>query len=437
MSLGQRPQTRVYTAFDLDLISLSISRYVPPKKGLKKEAPCVKLESPQNKPNERSPLSMTNLTATAAKNQPAKSDNIYDTTSIIDPSTLNYAEFCKFLEDINPDKISGQPSPKPSKRKSVKVREPIDLPPWTEVQLSRQGNYGEVIYMAAGSHGATIRKLDADRYQVIKTGEIRYFGEHSTKIKDNLTKTFRDLVGVLRLNFAANQDNQVFMTLTYADNMTDPDKLYKDFDVFFKRLKYSLKDHKLEYVAVAEPQQRGAWHLHVFIKSNQPVLYIDNKLITSYITDPDTGKRVLDPKRSMWPWGASSTERLKGDDTGQYYIAYFTNIILDAKDGSEHVLVKQDGQRGLKQSKRIRKGARIAMYPKHFKLYRCSRGIMRPTTETTKYEYVKEDYPVKTKSNAIDILEGDKIINTIQRESYKRNAPASKLPVPGADGGAK
>ncbi len=367
--------------------------------------------------------SMTNLTEDTAKKQLENFDKNKTVTvesqssNLFDPASYeNFNDYWNFVEQYNPNPKktseyveSGSPAPKKhTPGKSVKERKPIDLPPWTDVQLTPQGNYGEVIYMAGGFHGATIKPIDKERYQVVKTGEIRFYDRgNETKIKNNLTKTFRELVGILRLNFTAGKDNQVFMTLTYARHMTDPDTLYEDFAVFWKRITRHYKDHKLEYVAIAEPQGSGSWHMHVMIKSDQPVLYIDNKLLTVYKMNPEnTSERLRDENGDyvitggFWGWGRTSTERLKGDDVGQYYAAYFTNVIVGADgNGKEHFVVQsQKGQKGLKNlSKKVIKGARIAMYPKHFKLYRCSKGIIRPKSEMAKYEDVKKEYPIKTK----------------------------------------
>jgi hypothetical protein len=56
------------------------------------------------------------------------------------------------------------------------------------------------------------------------------------------------------------------ITLTYHENMTDKARLKKDFDAFRRRLS-RLQD--FHYVAVAERQKRGAWHLHIAVKGRQ------------------------------------------------------------------------------------------------------------------------------------------------------------------------
>jgi hypothetical protein len=272
--------------------------------------------------------------------------------------------------------------------------------------------------MSQGIPKPTIKKLDKERYVVLKSGEIRYFEEHETKEKQDLRETFNDLKGILRTNFEKNKANQVWITLTYAENMQDPEQLMKDFEVFWKRVKRAFKSHKLDYVAVAEPQERGAWHLHIMIKSDQPYLWMDNRRITQYkmcLYHPrkrckyPTGKSQL-LETSLWPHGASKTERLKFDDMGNYFVTYFTSLI------AEDVTIAK----GLKASKKVKKGARLHLYPKNFKLYRCSRGIIRPDSKSVKYGSVKAEYPVTQNTYAVDVLENDEVINKIQHETVRK-----------------
>lgn len=56
------------------------------------------------------------------------------------------------------------------------------------------------------------------------------------------------------------------ITLTYRENMTDKARLKKDFDAMRRRLG---KVGGFQYVAVAERQKRGAWHLHVAVRGRQ------------------------------------------------------------------------------------------------------------------------------------------------------------------------
>ncbi|OXC71413.1 rolling circle replication-associated protein [Caballeronia sordidicola] len=56
------------------------------------------------------------------------------------------------------------------------------------------------------------------------------------------------------------------ITLTYQENMVDKGRLKRDFDAFRRRLS---KIQNFHYVAVAERQKRGAWHLHIAVKGRQ------------------------------------------------------------------------------------------------------------------------------------------------------------------------
>jgi hypothetical protein len=59
------------------------------------------------------------------------------------------------------------------------------------------------------------------------------------------------------------------ITLTYRDNMLDHDKLWNDFKYLLKLIRQN--GWEGHYVAVAEKQKRGAWHLHVAVSGRQDV----------------------------------------------------------------------------------------------------------------------------------------------------------------------
>lgn len=238
---------------------------------------------------------------------------------------------------------------------------------------------------------ATVKKLSKNEYLVVSTGEIKQYETKETKEKTtkNLKETFTRLRQLIRTNFTNNSKNQLFITLTYKENMTDEKQLYKDFDLFYKRLKYKLKEHKLEYIAVAEPQGRGAWHFHIMLKStNQANLYIDNKTL-----------------EKIWGNGYTDAQRLKSDDVGSYYVSYFTDLLEEDKKGNK---------------KRV-KGSRLSMYPKGFKFYRTSRGIEKPKEIYLPYGELEKQGYKNTYINAFEILKEDgQVINEIQKETWKK-----------------
>jgi hypothetical protein len=229
-----------------------------------------------------------------------------------------------------------------------------------------------------------IKKLSKDEYMVCSTGEIRpYKPRNEDKGIDTLKRTFARLRGLIRANFEGGP-NELFITLTYAQNMTDYVQLYDDFKNFMKRLKYVYPAHGFEYIAVAEPQERGAWHMHVMLKSTaKDILYIDYKDLSKIWVGRDENLR-----------GYVDVQRLKSDELGSYYVAYFTDLISEGKGG-----------------KKRKKGARLHMYPVGMKFYRCSRGIRKPVEVKMTKEEVESLYgePVYQKTVLVTDEDGNEV----------------------------
>jgi hypothetical protein len=291
---------------------------------------------------------------------------------------------------------------------TVQVIPVIDIAPEAIVSLTRLGKvHAEVMYMLKESSPG-IKKISKEEYMVIATGEVRRFKENKEKKIENIRVIFRRLEHLITANFdpVDNKDNSLFVTLTYAENMQDERRLMTDFDTFWKRLKRECKKHKLEYIAVAEPQERGAWHMHILVKSDQPVLYIDNKDMAE-----------------LWGHGYTHTERIKGENVGSYFASYFASLEVGEKEDEAGAVYIKDENTG----KRYKKGARLHFYPRYFKFYRCSRGIVRPEPESVQYKAVTGEYgkPKKTEAYTINKLDEDsgdeKHINTLQRERYKKS----------------
>ena len=79
-------------------------------------------------------------------------------------------------------------------------------------------------------------------------------------------KTLTKIAGRHGINANLTEpEKALWVTLTYAENMRDAKQLYEDFRRFWQRFRYYLDKHKhptAEYITAAEPQARGAWHLH-------------------------------------------------------------------------------------------------------------------------------------------------------------------------------
>lgn len=78
---------------------------------------------------------------------------------------------------------------------------------------------------------------------------------------------------------------------------------------------------------------------------------------------------------ALWGHGFTWVSSLKGNSNiGLYFMAH-----LSKADESENKAEPSD-------RKCIVKGARLSFYPPGFKLYRCSRGIVKPIVEVMPYE---------------------------------------------------
>ena len=90
---------------------------------------------------------------------------------------------------------------------------------------------------------------------------------------DVLHRAAKTLRRQINANVGAWEESTKFITLTYADNMTDLKESNYNFKKFIQRLNYKL-GIKLKYSCVVEFQKRGAIHYHL-VAYNLP--YIQNK----------------------------------------------------------------------------------------------------------------------------------------------------------------
>ena len=215
------------------------------------------------------------------------------------------------------------------------------------------------------SGGCPIRKLDADHYEVVRTKEIKEF-KHTSKRTDNINSiacSMQKLRNIINYNVTDPQ-KVTWLTLTYAECMRDYHRLYDDFRKFNMRLRYYCAKHSLphyEYIAVCEPQARGAWHMHVILVwCSDKAPFIANETIAK-----------------IWGNGFTKTTAVKGniDSLGYYLSAYLTDLPLD-----EALETNADFSNGVKtkNDKQYAKAARLHLYPSGINFYRCSKGIKRP-----------------------------------------------------------
>lgn len=296
--------------------------------------------------------------------------------------------------------------------KIERLEEQISIDPHNLVRLTEMGNITEIMYSEKRSHGGYITKLDADHYLDNRTGEYCEF-KHTENRSENLASVAKSLKRLRDLLNANITDVTCcrWVTLTYAENMTDPKKLQKDFAHFNERCRKIFGHY--EYITAAEPQGRGAWHLHCVFIFNGKAPYMENAVV-----------------RECWKQGFVTVKRLDDvDNVGAYLTAYLGDMELTeateagiSLQGSKGIKeVEYEDENGVKRTKKYIKGARLYMYPPGFNLYRKSKGIVNPTVSVVSYEKAKEKASSAkltfSKTIALEDEESD-FKNTLQYEYY-------------------
>ena len=286
------------------------------------------------------------------------------------------------------------------------------------VKVTEMGNVVEVQYMSRRNCKQIIQMLPGgEQFVICATGEVKDIEHHATR-KDNkkgLYKTFANARAVINAN-VTDVSKVRWCTLTYAENMTDPKRLYTDFEKFNKRFQYYCKQKgysKPEYIVMMEPQGRGAWHAHLlYIWQDQKAPYIANQEF-----------------REMWGHGFVRIKKLDNvDNVGAYLTAYLGDMEIDEMDLSKAVgkqckVVEVEDEDGKKVKKAIVKGARLDLYPANFNMLRCSRGVKRPVAEMMSQEEANKKVSAATKTfeSAIKLVDNENDFETvIIREQYNK-----------------
>jgi hypothetical protein len=287
------------------------------------------------------------------------------------------------------------------------------ISPDSIVTITEMNHLTEIQYMEKMNNRANIKKLNSDEYVSLDTGEIKEFEktENRSQSYNSIRQTFKKLRYLINNNFTGNK-NELFLTLTYAENMTDPKRLYKDIEKFVKRLKYHFKDKSsIDYLNVVEPQERGAWHCHILLRFNDlQKIFIPNQEMAD-----------------LWGHGFVTIKSMKNvDNIGAYLSAYLADVEL-TKDNihmamSQGYKVEEKEVEG--QKKKFIKGGRLHLYPTGMNLYRKSRGIKPPERKKMKYsEAIKKVGSAEPHFTTDIKISVDDFENTIAYEQYnsKRN----------------
>ena len=279
------------------------------------------------------------------------------------------------------------------------------------------GNITEFVCLSYSPAPFPVVKIDKDHYAMLDTGEVFEYdhSENKSECYNSVRRTLARLRAIINAN-CVDENKMRWVTLTYAENMTDDKVLYDDFRKFTQRFNYWCKKNgidKPEYIAVAEPQGRGAWHMHVvWIFPNTAPFIANNE--------------VLEP---FWGHGFTKIKSVHGvDNIGAYFSAYLADMPLeDFKkaeiggkypikyiDMSEGEETKQEGTED--KRKAFVKGARLTLYPAGMNIYRCSRGILQPTVTTmsnAQYEKKKASAGTLTFSHACNVVSDSVVASDI------------------------
>lgn len=208
-------------------------------------------------------------------------------------------------------------------------------------------------------------KLLSDRqYMDTRTGEVKdrkFIAKTRWDNIKNIRKSMQDGRDVINAN-VHDLARTVWVTFTYAENMQDEKKLYRDWDNFNRAYRKIVGNY--EYIIAVEPQKRGAWHIHAF-------LIFDHEVMLDY-------RRII----HTWGKGRVEVQYMYGDvdNLGAYLSAYLCNLDLNEKAqtlGYHDLNVVACERTG----KMYEKGQRLGMYPKGMKIFRRSKGVVKPETE--------------------------------------------------------
>ncbi len=229
------------------------------------------------------------------------------------------------------------------------------LDPHRLVKVYRCGEHVEVIQTAVDPKPPNVRRFDATHFINCDTGELFVARRSDSRCEspENVMKTVVRLRRIINANVCPKRGDMM-ITLTYDPKlcggpMRDAERVMDDFERFRARL-VALYG-RFEYVAVIEPQQSGSWHLHVLVLSGLfpvPDLRRDRK--AWYRLNHSIGL--------LWAQGFAHVRSLRDcSNVGLYLSSYLIN------DGTK-------------------KRARLHYYPRGIRIYRCSRGIIRPEPQT-------------------------------------------------------
>lgn len=317
---------------------------------------------------------------------------------------------------------------------NVKVTDkPLFFPYNSMTKVVEMGNVVELTTFQDTPCAPPVRKLTQETYLDLRTNEIKEYKQSENRAENvqSLKRSFAKLRAVINAN-VTTPENIRWVTLTYAENMQDTERLYDDFRKFWQRFVYYCNKNEIakpEYIAVAEPQGRGAWHMHLLIIWDGPAPYLNNDA-------------VLNP---LWGHGFTKIRAVKNnvDNLGAYFSAYLADMPVDElktltddeknkslKYGCE-IVEKSVNENGKMTKKQIIKGGRLRLYPVGMNIFRTSRGVKKPEISWDTLENAEKKVQAATctfrkdyEISRIDDETGkEETVTTIRKAYYNMKRP--------------
>ena len=238
--------------------------------------------------------------------------------------------------------------------------------------------------------------MDRNHYLDTETGEIKEYEKKEFKEEKEIKKSMKELKKLILYHFQGNK-NELFITLTCKDDVTEIKEIKKYAKYFIRKLKRKFEDKKFKYILKYERMGCGKWHIHMLLKDiNNKELYIPNEEI-----------------EKMWKKGITKTQRV-----------YDGNIIND-ENSKEDELQEVDVKGKVGIADYMSKTSQLWDIPIGEKIFTKSRNLTLPPKIEMKYgeaiENMTNDYEFDyEETNLIKSRRTDNILNVHKTERYKR-----------------
>lgn len=116
-----------------------------------------------------------------------------------------------------------------------------------------------------GNQKPNCKKICKGMYINTVTNEYIKAKEHINRGENFrlLKKSADNLYKLIHANFYKNIGYHC--VLTYRNPPQNTDELYRDFKIFWQKIRYYYPD--MGYISVLEPTQKGVWHIHLLLKN--------------------------------------------------------------------------------------------------------------------------------------------------------------------------